>query len=108
MEANIYYQLIFDDFGKFCEILRHKTHIYAFAKLNISILQGYATVDFSIVLLKIILVSVNSIIQEHECKILFIIWLQNRILFAIFATKCQDSSINKRDHSKKYLVIMTR
>ena len=28
-----------------------------FAKINISILQGYATVDFSIVLIKIILVS---------------------------------------------------
>lgn len=43
------------DFGKCCEILRHKTQKYAFAKINISILQGYATVDFSIVLPKVIL-----------------------------------------------------
>ena len=56
METNICYKLVFV-FGKFYERLRHKTQKYAFCKLNNSILQEYATVDCSIVLLKIILVS---------------------------------------------------
>ena len=39
---------------------------------------------------------INSIIQEHECKILFIIWHSNRILLAKFALKRHVFAIIKR------------
>ena len=48
-------------------------------------------------LLSILLVFPNkfiTIIQEHECKILFIIW---HILFASFVPKHQDFAINFMD-----------
>ena len=41
--------------------------------------------------------SFNSVIQEHECKILFIIWHLNRILLANFAIKRCDFGFRKRD-----------
>ena len=42
------------DLSKFCEMLRHRAHNKHFARLNISVLQGKSTVDYFIVLLKII------------------------------------------------------
>ena len=42
------------DFSKFCEMLRHRTQNKHFARLNISVLHENATVDFFIVLLKLI------------------------------------------------------
>ena len=40
---------------------------------------------------------INSIIHEHECKILFITWHENRILIANFALKRHNFAIRKRD-----------
>ena len=36
---------------------------------------------------------INSLIQEHECEILFIICRKNRILFANFALKRHNFAI---------------
>ena len=60
-------------FSKFCEILRHKTQNMRFAQFNIAILQENATVDFSIVLLKIIRVLHvhKRYIQIHPQPLLF-------------------------------------
>ena len=53
---------------------------------------------------------INSIIQEHECKILFIIGHLNSILLASFALKRSDFAIRKREvymdvNVKRYDVI---
>ena len=72
METDIGYQYAFV-FGKVCEILRHKTQNMPFAQLNISILPENATVDFPIVLLKILPVTCEHIfyIQNHTQPSLF-------------------------------------
>ena len=40
---------------------------------------------------------INSIIQEHECKILFIIRRLNYFVIAIFVRKCPNTLTNIRD-----------
>ena len=72
METRICYHLVFI-FGKFCEILRHKTQKYAFCSIKHFYFTRYATVDFSIVLLKIILVSCvhRYYIHNHSQRSLF-------------------------------------
>ena len=40
---------------------------------------------------------INSIIQEHYCKILFLIWHLNHILIAKVALKHHNFAIRKRD-----------
>ena len=40
---------------------------------------------------------ITSMIQEHEFKIIFIIWHQNRILLANFALKRHYFAIRKRN-----------